>query len=230
MNGLPRQGERTLNESGSSRAPGPGRHALAVAQLLVLLSGSAAGEPLLRELLTVATGRPDHEHVLVRRCSRCGGPHGRPVAEGTALHVSNSRSGGIGAAAATVAGAVGIDLQEQAATTFAGFAEVALAPGERAAGPAQRARTWARKEAVLKALGLGLTVDPRDLVLTGPDEAPALLAGPCSPERLHLFDVPAPPGWAGAAAVLAAARPELRVLSPRAGVAGEAGRAGPTSR
>jgi phosphopantetheinyl transferase (holo-ACP synthase) len=40
---------------------------------------------------------------------------------------------------------------------------VALAPGEVSADPA---RTWVRKEAVLKAAGTGLSVDPREVDVT----------------------------------------------------------------
>jgi 4'-phosphopantetheinyl transferase len=102
-------------------------------------------------------------------CPTCGGPHGRPVVEG--LQLSLSHAGGLVAVAATAALAVGIDVEPLAATRFDGFDEVALTSGERIAlealPPAERdrARTtwWTRKEAVLKATGEGLHVDPRSL-------------------------------------------------------------------
>lgn len=52
-------------------------------------------------------------------------------------------------------------METLAHTDFDGFCETVLAPGERADTVAERARAWTRKEAVLKAVGTGLSVDPR---------------------------------------------------------------------
>lgn len=151
----------------------------------------AAAEALLQRLLVEVTG--DRQPV-VRRCPRCGGPHGRPELPGLPLHASLSRTPGRVAAAVSGAGPVGVDVETVERTGFDGFAAVALAPGERAADLPARARAWTRKEAVLKAAGTGLRVDPRTV-----DVRDDRLVDPW-PARL--VDVPVPAGTACAAAVL----------------------------
>jgi 4'-phosphopantetheinyl transferase len=67
--------------------------------------------------------------------------------------------------AITDAGQVGVDVEAEGAADFAGFADVALHPDERAMTPVDPTRVWVRKEALLKAYGLGLAVDPSDIRL-----------------------------------------------------------------
>jgi 4'-phosphopantetheinyl transferase len=98
--------------------------------------------------------------------------------------------------AATEAGPVGVDVERTAAVDFAGFDAVALTAVERdriaALDPAKRslarAMAWVRKEALLKATGSGLMVEPGQVELS---EATA---------RFH--DLRVGPGFAGALAVL----------------------------
>jgi 4'-phosphopantetheinyl transferase len=109
--------------------------------------------------------------VLVHECPRCGShAHGRPRLMATAAlrdpaHVSLSRTGDLSVVAITDAGPVGVDVEAQGAADFAGFADVALHPGERDTTTADPTRVWVRKEALLKAHGLGLAVDPTDVGL-----------------------------------------------------------------
>lgn len=106
--------------------------------------------------------------VLVHRCPRCGGEdHGRPQLLPTASlrrppHVSLSRAGSLSVVAVTDAGPVGVDVERTGAAGFPGFGAVALHPDERAQ-PEDPTTSWVRTEAVLKAYGLGLAVDPRDV-------------------------------------------------------------------
>ena len=113
-------------------------------------------------------------------CPECGtGPeldHGRPgyLLRGApaGLLVSLSRSHGRALLAAGPAGAgggmVGVDLEHSSGVGFPGFDDVALTPAERkllaALAPEEampwRAAAWARKEALLKARGTGLRVEP----------------------------------------------------------------------
>ncbi|MGO4191770.1 4'-phosphopantetheinyl transferase superfamily protein [Arthrobacter sp. YAF17] len=85
--------------------------------------------------------------------------------------MSHSRSRGwalLAAGHSGAAGAIGVDLEHSSGVVFQGFDDVALTPAERqllaALAPEEampwRAAAWARKEALLKARGTGLRVDP----------------------------------------------------------------------
>ena len=124
-------------------------------------------------------------------CRTCGGPHGRPVLlDGSGRHVSVSHAAGLVAVAVSSAGPVGVDVEHPDATGFDGFAALALAPGEQADDLAARARLWTAKEAVRKASGEGLDRPLTDLHLDR------------LPDGVHVLEVPAPGGYACAAAVL----------------------------
>lgn len=96
---------------------------------------------LLTELLPGAT--------FVSRCASCGGDHGRIHVEGVDATVSVSYTPGW-AFAATAPGRARLGLD----------AVPAEASGLERVLPDGDARSWARVEAVLKADGRGLTVDP----------------------------------------------------------------------
>ena len=223
------------------------RHAQDVAR-------AVTGRALLRLLAARWTGLDPRGVELRRECLECGpGDHGRPVvvAPGPGrrrVHVSVSHSTGAVLAGVGADGPVGVDVEEHAGTAFAGFDDLALAPAERTAlaaleeraRPAARALWWARKEAVLKATGHGLTVPPSTLVVgaagtggtgtdatgTGaagvlsawPPQLDAALRPPAHPWLLDLapaLDVVLEPGSAAAcAAVLAPRAPQVRVLDP----------------
>lgn len=104
--------------------------------------------------------------------------------------------GGESPAQGGVETAVGVDLETVAAIGAEGFDEVALHPLERAAleglpptaRPAARAVWWARKESVVKALGVGLRLDPATLATTPPGDAIRWLDSPDLP-RLAVTDL-----------------------------------------
>jgi 4'-phosphopantetheinyl transferase len=142
-----------------------------------------AGRQLLRAVLGGRFGLPPGEVRLVARCIRCGGPHGQVGVVRTEqgaggappCHVSISRSGPL-VAVATAEVPVGVDVESVEAVGAAPLADVALSADERERHvrlphderPVDLARTWAGKEAVLKALGAGLDVDPSSFTLTYP--------------------------------------------------------------
>ena len=130
-----------------------------------------AGRLVLRSLLLDRLGRSwrDLPDLLVcRTCDSCGAAHGRPRYPSMSLS-SASSDGWVAAAVGTEQAAVGIDIEVHRESTWSGFDGAALHPVERehfrrhgsAARP--RLQRWADKEAVLKAAGVGLRVDPAAL-------------------------------------------------------------------
>ncbi|MFV0127751.1 4'-phosphopantetheinyl transferase family protein [Streptomyces sp. HMX112] len=146
-------------------------------------------------------------------CKHCDAdrPHGKPAVAGSPLELSLSHSGGLVAVALSLAGPVGVDIEETAAgrdlplNVLSAPERAALDRVPDAERPWAFTRYWARKEAVLKATGDGLMVDPARLTVSPPD-APAALAEwrerpePHLPVRLH--DVDAGEGHRAAVAVL----------------------------
>ncbi|MFI1281019.1 4'-phosphopantetheinyl transferase family protein [Streptomyces sp. NPDC020858] len=123
-----------------------------------------AGHVGLRLLLGAYLGiRP--EGVLFQRqpCPSCGEPHGRPVVDGNPVHFSLSHSGGL-CLLAFAHTPVGVDVEAVPALEVAQEIGEGLHPREaselkglRAVDqPAAFTRVWARKEAYLKGLGVGL--------------------------------------------------------------------------
>ncbi|WP_448074187.1 4'-phosphopantetheinyl transferase family protein [Georgenia yuyongxinii] len=190
-----------------------------------------AARVLLRRVLAARLGQAPADVRLDATCPECGRPHGRVRVLGGpsgGKHVSLSRSGPLTAVALADGAEVGVDVEAEAAVTRAHLADVALTPAELAAhdrlgverGPAL-ARAWVRKEAVLKALGCGLDVEPARVELAGPD-GPRLLPEPAGrggrrplpgaagagagprpgPLAVALADLAVGPGMAGAVALL----------------------------
>lgn len=135
--------------------------------------------------------------VLRRYCPTCGGTdHGKPevpAALAAGWHVSVAHTATRLVVAAGAAGPCGVDVEDVEAVGRAPVEPVLLAPEERAdagAASAERlARTWVRKEALLKAMGHGLAVDPALLALDGGQSAPRVVRwhGPGPP--------PVPAAW-----------------------------------
>ena len=134
-----------------------------------------------------------HDVTLLRHCAHCGGDdHGRPLVTGPAhppVWVSLSRAGDVVAVVATTRGPVGVDIESLERVAVAGFDDVAFSAREResvrsAADPTlRRAQLWTAKEAVLKARGTGLRVDPREVDAITP------------PRGIRLEGVDAPAGY-----------------------------------
>jgi 4'-phosphopantetheinyl transferase len=131
--------------------------------------------------------------VIERRCPTCGSDrHGKPtLPDHPGVHVSLSYGEGLVLVALTEAGELGVDVESARSADFGGFDRVTLADVERPALDGlvgeelllARARLWARKEAVLKATGHGLVVDPRQVVVSGPTAPPALVAWTATQRR-----------------------------------------------
>jgi 4'-phosphopantetheinyl transferase len=148
---------------------------------------------LVRLLLAARTGVPAAELRFERTCRRCGSAHhGKPrladdlAGEAGPVPFSLARAGDrIAVAVADQPGLeVGVDVErvpDPGDAVLAAAPEVLttaeLATYRRLDG-AWRGHAlavwWARKEAVLKAVGHGLAVAPSTIAVTAPDEAPAV--------------------------------------------------------
>jgi len=163
--------------------------------------------------------------TVKRRCAGCGSSeHGKPSIAGVDLSLSRSH-GTVMAAAGPAGTQLGADIERIPSDLFAGFDDYVLAPEERT-GPGiaeppesslhgdvirrtARIALWVAKEAVLKAAGLGLTLDPStvSLVDAGGIEAPGAASrlqatgtGHPSVDGLLAAAVPAPAGYLAAIA------------------------------
>ncbi|MFI2371995.1 4'-phosphopantetheinyl transferase family protein [Streptomyces sp. NPDC018833] len=162
----------------------------------------AVAHVTLRRLLGERLGQAPKDVSLVREpCAHCGGAHGRPYVPGRAVHFSLSHTSGM-VMIALAAAPVGIDVELLPAPGTADDVATQLHPDEQAelaALPsAERtvafARCWTRKEAMLKAMGVGLN---EDLALAYVGSG----AQPVSQDLWLIADLPADPGYAAAAAV-----------------------------
>jgi 4'-phosphopantetheinyl transferase len=154
---------------------------------------------------------------LVQRCDRCAGPHGRPtsvVAGRAGPFISLSHAGGFVAAVAADR-SVGVDLEPLAQDRL-DITTVALSPDEQlqlatvaeAARGTALLRWWVRKEALLKATGEGLRMDPRHIQVTPPWEPPAIVG---SSPAAWLRDLSLHPQLAATVAVLGADPPDVEI-------------------
>lgn len=138
----------------------------------------ALGRDLLRELVSDMTGEAVATVRITATCPDCGGPHGRPFVEGSALHIGLSHSATATVAVASRDAPVGVDVEE-AATPPAAIAAIATLTGDASL------LHWTRVEAVLKADGRGLRMDPASVVVTERDGRVEASIGAC-PERYLL--------------------------------------------
>ena len=150
-------------------------------------------------------GRPPESLRFDRTCPNCGRQHGVPrLLDDPRLHLSLSRTRSAVALALSRSGPVGVDIEAVDAAQFTGYAGVALHPDERergANGPTDTT-SWVRKEAALKALGVGLRVDPATFATPAPGIPAEVVPGMPS---VTVADVDVPGAYAVAVAVESAA-------------------------
>jgi 4'-phosphopantetheinyl transferase len=143
------------------------------------------------------------------------GAHGKPALAGPhggALHFNLSHSGDIAALGVSRVGEIGVDVEmvggaeEDVARRFFSAAECAaldaLPPSERARG---FARCWTRKEAVIKAVGEGLSIPLDSFAVSLAPDAPARIlhrdGEPDAAERWTMFHFEPAESCMGAVAV-----------------------------
>jgi 4'-phosphopantetheinyl transferase len=165
-----------------------------------------------RLVLAHYVGRPPAAIRIDRRCEHCGDArHGRPRLTSRLVEYSVSHSRSWLLIAIVRTGLVGIDIEEEASLSdIAEVSELVLAAQERqqfahvqeADRPQWLMRRWIRKEAALKATGMGLRVAPNLVDVTTSDAQSNHSDWPRSP--VHLYELPAPQGLAAALASTAA--------------------------
>jgi 4'-phosphopantetheinyl transferase len=156
---------------------------------------------------------------------------GQPQLPGTGLATSLSHSGSAIAIAIGKVAIVGIDIERAPArVSLAALIPTICTAAERerldalpeAAREPALLRLWTRKEALLKAFGLGLAADPALLATTGAVSAPWPTLQPLPDCRVN--DMELPTGWVGALAVPLATSPtRLYRLDDAAGARPAAG-------
>ena len=199
--------EVPVNVSGADERPA----------VVVLWSAQAPSERSKVRLAVRAAallGAPVEDLRLARSCPRCGSDrHGRPHVVGRRdLAVSLSATDAVTAVAVTRGEPVGLDVEHPDEARFTGVGDVLLHPEEEAPEVGDLARTWVRKESLLKAVGVGLGADPRSVHLSAAGEPPELLGPlPGVTSRVWLEDLALTPLVLGCVAVLAPRRPVVRV-------------------
>lgn len=157
---------------------------------------SYVAEQLLRELMRMRYGPSAELARTTRICPRCASSaHGRPVVVGLdgpgRPTVSLARTSGATLVAVTDCAYVGVDVEATARFDAADVADVVLHTDERAATTREVAAAWVRKEALLKACGRGLTVDPSTVRLDDSTGRPLVVEWPASvPRPDWVVDVP----------------------------------------
>jgi 4'-phosphopantetheinyl transferase len=176
------------------------------------------GRALIRGVVGTELGVAPGDVAIDASCFDCGKPHGKPKVAG--LEVSISHSGDWVALALTDSAPVGVDVEEVRDADVDGLAGIAFSPAELTAfetvAPAHRKAAfftyWARKEAVVKATGKGMSVAMSKLTLSGYDEAPRVVASN-APEvdvaAVHMADLDVGDGYRACVAVFGAEEPKV---------------------
>ncbi len=170
-----------------------------------------------RLLLDLLADGPAASGPIHRLCPWCGSDcHGRPVVAGRAHpHLSIARAGALTVVAVCETAPIGVDVERDGAAGRP--AAGVLHAREIAEDDLGSTVTWVRKEALLKATGHGLGLDPTTVRLSAPDAPPELLAWPePAAPTVWLGDLATAPGYTAAVAVMTSAPVTVRV-SPAAG-------------
>ncbi|WP_286899060.1 4'-phosphopantetheinyl transferase superfamily protein [Thermocrispum sp.] len=173
------------------------------------------GRVLARTVAGRYLGVPPTSVELDATCPDCGKQHGKPRIPGNDLELSISHAGQRVGLAVAVGTSIGLDVESTSRSSGDDLLNYALSDAEldAVAGrpAAERARLfftyWARKEALMKATGLGLKVPLRSITLAPPEAPPALLASAhdaLDPATTAIVDLDAGQGYAAAVAALTA--------------------------
>lgn len=194
------------------------RHRLSRYRRAIDRSRYILGTMLLRVAVADSLGG-DPSQVRISRACACGAEHGRPRVEGDQqIALSLSHSANTAVVAVSSNGPVGVDLEAKA-KDYDSLAAISGVLSDRELKEALSAgmstayllRVWTLKEAVLKAAGVGLRVDPRHVIISGVnrlsvrvDSMPSSLGLPIN--DLVLRSLKAPPGYVASLAYVGVLR------------------------
>jgi 4'-phosphopantetheinyl transferase len=178
------------------------------------------GRSLIRAAAAAALDIAPGDVTLDSSCFDCGKPHGKPRVVGSSLEVSISHSGDWVVLAAIDGAPVGIDVEEVRDAGVDDLAGISFSPAEQAAfrtvpEPEKRAAFftyWARKEAVIKATGKGMSVAMSKLTLSTHDAAPRVVESTASEvdvTRTHMTDLERGAAYRACVAVFADEAPTV---------------------
>lgn len=180
------------------------------------------GRTLLRTIAARSLGVEPEDVVLDASCYGCGKQHGKPraVADG-APEMSISHSGSRIALAAVAGAPVGIDVEQIREAEVGELARITFSPAERASfeqlpdNDRQGAffTYWARKEAVVKATGKGMSIVLSKLTLSPHDATPRVVASDASevdPARVYLADLAPGHDYRASVAIFGDEPPQVR--------------------
>jgi 4'-phosphopantetheinyl transferase len=178
------------------------------------------GRALIRGVVAAELGIAPAKVALDSSCFDCGKPHGKPRVVGSTLEVSISHSGNWVVLAMTDGAPVGIDVEEVRDAEVEGLAGICFSPSELATFesiPTTDRRGafftyWARKEAVVKATGKGMSVSMSKLTLTAHDEPPRVVASEASEvdiTAVRMVDLDRGPTYRASLAVFADTAPKV---------------------
>jgi 4'-phosphopantetheinyl transferase len=175
------------------------------------------GCALVRLALAAYLSQPPARIGISRTCADCGKPHGKPhLADGARVSIEFSVSHAADriVAAFALGTPVGVDVErvdpelplvELMRRVLTQEEEEVLCRGEREQQVRDFFVYWTRKEAVVKATGLGFVVPPTSFEVTGPNEPPRLLSWPlCSDliRKMSLTDLDAGFGYFASLAIV----------------------------
>lgn len=163
---------------------------------------SVVGSALARLGVAAAMDVSPSEVRIERKCGHCGGPHGKPMVRGEGVFVSVSHSAELVVVAVTRAGLVGVDVESASEALPMEFAREVLSASEPF-GPRDDLLTyWCRKESVVKATGVGLSVPLSQVEVSPPGGAPQLRNYLGTRLPAVMADLELPAGYVGALTVL----------------------------
>jgi 4'-phosphopantetheinyl transferase len=172
------------------------------------------GASLIRIIAAARIGVAPERIVVDRTCMTCGRPHGKPRVVG--LELSVTHSGDYVGVAVGECCPLGLDLEEVRLFDHGRVIADVCAPEERqkTIGPDEFFGYWTRKEALLKAAGIGLHLPMNSLCVTAPTEPPLVLRAPPGFPAAAIVDIAPAAGYRGALAVLTTSAVAVRVRDP----------------